>query len=318
MQVLITGAFGNLGAMCIDQALAMGFKVKCFDLKTPANLKAAKAYKGKVETVFGDISDSASLAPLLSNVDAIIHNASVLPPFTENKPKLAWKINVGGVENLIKAAQQHNPKLHFIFPSSVTVYGTPSQNETPRTISDPVTATDHYTQQKLACESLLKESGLAWTIMRVGVSVDARTLTTDWKTFKQLLNVTPNNPLEYVHPKDVARAMCRAVEHSDSIEKVLLIGGGESCQITQFQFLNAALHACGLSLNDNWLGKNTFYTHWMDTTESQSILQYQRYGFSYYQRELDYTLRFARLYLTPIRPLANWALKILIKRATCR
>lgn len=41
MKILITGAFGNLGLMCVDQALQMGFQVKCFDLDNKNSKKLA-------------------------------------------------------------------------------------------------------------------------------------------------------------------------------------------------------------------------------------------------------------------------------------
>lgn len=82
MKVLITGAHGNLGLMCVEQALAMGYQIKCFDLQTPANQKKADEYAGRVENVLGDMRDNSMLQLLVDGVDAIIHNASLLPPMT--------------------------------------------------------------------------------------------------------------------------------------------------------------------------------------------------------------------------------------------
>ena len=45
MKVLITGAFGNLGLKCVEQALEFGFKVRCFDLNTPLNRKLYNDFK---------------------------------------------------------------------------------------------------------------------------------------------------------------------------------------------------------------------------------------------------------------------------------
>ena len=80
MKLLITGAFGNLGMMCVRQSLAMGYAVRCFDVDNPATRERAAEFSGKVETVFGDIRDKAQLENLVAGVDAIIHNASLLPP----------------------------------------------------------------------------------------------------------------------------------------------------------------------------------------------------------------------------------------------
>lgn len=311
-KVLITGAFGNLGLMCVEQAIEFGYEVTCFDLDTPKNKRQAARF-GNVTTVLGDIRDASTLEHSVKDVDAIIHNASVLPPMTDNHPELARSINVDACKTLITLAEGSAKKPVFIFPSSVTVFGEPESNSSLKKAGDPVHPTDNYTQHKVAIENSLKQSSLNWVVLRVGVSVDARTLATDRATFNQLLAVNPDNPLEYVHPKDVAFAMCKAVVRQEAIGKVLLIGGGPSCQISQYQFLSTAFTALGLQLPKSALGTNTFYTHWMDTTESQRILQFQHHDFQHYTQEMTDKLKRIKLLVLPLRGLINRLLPFFLK-----
>ncbi|OUR89843.1 hypothetical protein A9Q81_20820 [Gammaproteobacteria bacterium 42_54_T18] len=313
MKILITGAFGNLGLMCVDRALALGYDVRCFDVCTKKNQKIAQQYGNRIETFFGDIRDSYRLKNVVKGVDGIIHNASILPPLTESNPKFSKDVNVEGTRCLISCAEVENPLMRFIFPSSVTVFGFPSLNEVPRTVLDSVEPTDNYTDHKLTCETMLKESQLEWCVLRVGVSVDSRTLRTDWATFKKLLQVRADNPLEYVHPKDVAFAMCQALIAEDAPKKVLLIGGGQDCQITQKHFLGVAMSACGLTLDSDAFGQDAFYTHWMNTEESQRILQYQAHDVSDYLNEMQVALRRVRILLTPVRPIVNMVFRNVMK-----
>ena len=312
MRVLITGGFGNLGLMCIHQALALGYEVTCFDLENPKNNKQAGNFPS-VTTILGNMLDDAILKTIVDGVDAIIHNASVLPPLTDNNPSLAKKINVDACIKLIQAAERSTKKPVFIFPSSVTVFGEPKSSSSLKHASDPVQATDNYTRHKVAIEDYLKGASLPWVVLRVGVSVDARTLATDRKTFKKLLSVKADNPLEYVHPKDVALAMCKAIDNQQAIGKVLLIGGGPSCQVSQREFLSTAFNSLGLQLPITAHGSETFYTHWMDTTESQAILQFQKHGFKAYIAEMDETLKPIKKLLWPFRWLINRALPSVLK-----
>jgi len=39
MNVLLTGAFGNVGLSTLEELLRQGHQVRCFDLKTRANEK---------------------------------------------------------------------------------------------------------------------------------------------------------------------------------------------------------------------------------------------------------------------------------------
>ena len=305
MKILITGAFGNLGLVCMDRALALGYEVRCFDVYTKRNQKLARQYANRIETFFGDIRDSHRLKTVVRGVDGIIHNASVLPPMSELDSTFAKDVNVEGTRSLVACAAVENPSMRFVFPSSVTVFGLPINNEAPRTVLDPVVPTDHYTDHKLICETILRESQLEWCVLRVGVSVDSRILRTDWSTFKKLLQVRADNPLEYVHPKDVACAMCNALSAQEAPDKIFLIGGGRDCQVTQKHFLGAALNACGLTLDSNTFGQDSFYTHWMNTEESQRILQYQAHDFSDYVYEMQVALKKIRVLLIPVRPIAN-------------
>ncbi|MBD2859853.1 NAD(P)-dependent oxidoreductase [Spongiibacter sp. KMU-158] len=314
MNVLVTGAFGNLGQLCIEQLLADGHQVRCTDIDTPNQRQIVEKSQGRFDIRLGDIRDKALLAELLVDIDAVIHLASLLPPMTERNPSLAYSVNVEASKTLIELAQALPTPPLFIYPSSLTVFG-PSQRDNPiRHSSDPVMTSDNYTAHKIEIERVLHESSLPWIIMRIGVSVDARTLRTERQVFKQLLAVHPDTPMEYVHPRDIALAMSRAVSTPAAIGKTLLLGGGKHCQITHHRFLNAAFKAMGLPQKPGIHGQDSYYTHWLDTHESQALLQYQRSAFEEYENELAVTFSRVRKLTTPIRPLLKWLMPKLLRR----
>ncbi len=284
-RVLVTGAFGNLGLAVIRELTTRGHPVSVLVRDRPANRRVARRWGGLLDGVtWGDVR-TADVDALVAPVDAVVHLAGVLPPRTETSPELAEDINVRGTMRLIDAVERAAHAPLFVYPSSVTVYGLPSLPIL-RTADEPVHPSDHYTRHKIAIETRLREGSARFAILRVGVSVDARTLTTDPGTFRQLLRTAPDNPLEHVHPADVATAMAACVDAPDAVGKVLLIGGGEGCRITQHEFLDAVFAAAGLRLPRDLLGGEAFYTHWMDTAESNAILGYQTHTFADYRDEL--------------------------------
>lgn len=305
MNILITGAFGNLGQMCVDSALKQGYRVRCFDLDSNQNQKVKRRYNSRCEVFLGDIRNTQLHSELLEGIDAVIHNASLLPPLSETQAELAEAINVDATRALIRSMEACSQSPRFVFPSSVTVFGKSFPGESVKTLSDSVSFSDNYTRHKLAIEQTLKGSSLSWVILRVGVAVDARTLKTDRATLRQLLNIHPESPLEFVHPKDVALAMCNAVKSVPANHRTLLIGGGKGCQINHYRFLKTAFTALSLTLPYNATSKERYYTHWMDSTEAQELLEFQHHTFEDYEREMAQKMRLIRIGIWPLRPLLN-------------
>lgn len=310
-RLLVTGAFGNLGEMVIDEARKQGLAVLAADLDTPRNRRAARRLGVDDSTWWGDIRNLDTDA-VLGDLCGVVHLAAVLPPVTDNAPELAHSINVGATLRLIESMERASSCAVLIYPSSVTVYGRPAPPLRLHRTDDPTTATDNYSAHKIAVEQLLRESSLDWVALRVGVAVDARRLGADVATMRRLFRVAPDNPLEYVHPRDVALAMVNAIRRPRAHRRILNIGGGESCRVTHHQFLSAAMDALGIGLPRELLGNDPYYTAWMDTAESQSILQYQRHSFANYRAEMSLRLLWARRVLTPFRPVARWGLRRLL------
>lgn len=311
--VLVTGAFGNLGQMVLKALQQRGFRAIAMDLDSARNHKIANRMRPLYDqAVWGDIR-STDFTPFMDKVNAIIHLAALLPPLTDTAPALAESINVGATLKLIDtiSAAAHKPLL--VFPSSVTVFGYPlltvASSPVQKTIADPVLASDNYTHHKIAIEQRLRNSHLPYCILRVGVSVDARTLAADRTTLKKLLQVAPDNPLEYIHPVDVATAIVNCIGNNEAIGKTLLLGGGDGCRITQHEFLCAALNAAGISLPRELMGTQAYYTHWMDTAESNRILQFQQHTFDDYKQEMQQRLRLIRPLVKPLAPLLATLLK---------
>lgn len=303
--VLVTGACGNLGQMVLRELQARGIAVQAMDLDTPANRKVAQRNPQLYRSVsWGDIR-RRDFSQLVHAVDAVIHLAALLPPATENAAALAEAVNVDATLKLIAAIETATRPPLLVFPSSVTVFGPQVANTAPalKTVNDPVVASDNYTRHKITIEQRLQQGRIPFCILRVGVSVDARTLAADKATLKKLLQVSPDNPLEYIHPIDVATAIVNCIGNTDAIGKTLLLGGGGNCRITQHAFLSAALEAAGISLPRALMGNDTYYTHWMDTAESNRILRFQQHTFDDYREEMRQRLRLVRPLVKPLAPL---------------
>src|SRR6478735_5154782 len=215
--VLVTGAFGNLGQMLLAELKQHGHRVLALDLDNPANRKvAARLQPLYDELAWGDLR-SVDFKPLLQGCIAVIHLAAVLPPVTERAPALAYDINVTATLRLIADIEGRIIKPLLVYPSSVTVFGFPEPATRLMQATDPVQPTDHYTRHKVEVEQHLAASVIPWSVLRVGVSVDSRTLGADLQMVRKLFQVAPDNPLEYVHPCDVATAMVSAINNPRAV-----------------------------------------------------------------------------------------------------
>ena len=282
--VLLTGAFGNVGQYCLEYLLAAGHTVVALDRKSPGAEKVAKGFGDRIRVSWGDITKEADLAAALEGVDTVIHLAAVIPPVTETNKALATKVNVDATLSLIKLIESSESCNRFIFASSVAVHGKDQTvREPPLTPESPYMPDDHYGETKLACELAIKESSLDWTVLRIcvspPVSIDFIAGNHD---HKMIFDISPDCRIEYVHPQDCALGFANAVDTDESIKRILLLGGGESCQVNGLDFNNGLISALNVPPMPRDVfdpGKPSFYGDYMDTAESQRILQYQQHSF---------------------------------------
>ena len=227
MRVLVTGAFGRIGQEGVERLLEEGHSVIAFDVPNRRNQRAARRFEGRVETVWGDIRSPEAIGPCVEQCDAIIHNAGVLAPVSENHPELAHAVNVGGTQNILDAKRRRESPPVIVFASSLSVCGLRTPGGPPLTGADPAIGTDNYTSNKAECERLLQESGLPYVIFRIGVSVGVKAAAGDLSpdVFRMLFGINPDTRMEWVHPEDVALAQVRAIETPGAFGKILMIGG---------------------------------------------------------------------------------------------
>ncbi|HUT76391.1 MAG TPA: NAD(P)-dependent oxidoreductase [Polyangia bacterium] len=306
MLVTVTGALGSLGAVVVEALVAAGHRVRGLDRDGRAARKRARRLPSGVEVLLGDVRDPALLDKAFQGAGAVFHGAGVLPPFTDDHPAEAESINVGGTRAALEALARTAPGALLIFPSSVTVYGPTQSLPPPRRADDPLLPTDGYSRHKAACEEIVRAAPGPWSILRVGVAVDANPFRVDRRTLAGLFEVRADNRIELVHPRDLARAVIRLVERPAAWNRVLNIGGGPSCRIQLIDLFDGLFGAAGLGpLPAAAFGDGEYYTDWLDTVESQALLDYQRAGFDEIRAEAAHRLRRVRPLVRVLRPLAR-------------
>jgi nucleoside-diphosphate-sugar epimerase len=307
MRVLLTGAFGNIGAATLRELLAAGHSVRCFDLASSATRRAARAFSGRCEFFWGDITRAGDVARAVEGQDAVIHDAALIPPQSERMPELTQRVNVDGTRNVVAACEAQPDKPRLIFASSISVFGPSSPDRPPpRRADEPMVATDHYSHSKVAAEQIVRASSLDWIVVRFGATPPEVASLSSERDLEQFFRTDPDNRVEYLHPRDAAVAQANAVKCDEAVHKVMLIGGGESCRIRLRDLNDAYFEASGIgTFPDSAFGKEPYYTDWMDTEESQRLLHFQSHSWEDHRRALMHQLRFVRpfyrLFRKPIR-----------------
>jgi nucleoside-diphosphate-sugar epimerase len=163
-RILVTGSVGQIGSELTielrrrygaDNIVATGHRTK------PS---AALCEDGPFE--FIDVTRRETLEAVVQryNVDTIYHMAAVLSAVGEEKPHLAWNVNINGLYNVLEVTRER--KLARVFcPSSIAVFGpeTPRDHTPQETILRPTTM---YGVSKVAGELLCD-----YYVQRFGVDV---------------------------------------------------------------------------------------------------------------------------------------------------
>lgn len=275
--VLLTGASGTIGSEILNQLIGKDdVSLTVFDLKTPKSEKIFKPYLAKANFVFGDISNQDDVARVSKNKDVVIHLAAIIPPLADNKPDLAYKVNVKGTENLLKSLEKHSPDAFFMFSSSVSVYGDRVENPNIR-VGDPLNPSvgDGYARTKIECEEIIQKSPMKWTIFRLGAIMK------NHKISKLMFHMPLNTTLEICTPEDTARAFVNGIDKQNELEgRIFNLSGGKQCTTSYEDFLQRSFNLYGLGkLNfkpNTFAAQNFHCGFYADGDELERILHFRR------------------------------------------
>jgi UDP-glucose 4-epimerase len=278
-------------------------QVCCFDKKTLRNRIIARAFRQQAKIIFGDIRHRNDLISILEGQDVVIHLAGMLPPQIEQYPDLSYEINVKGTQNIIDILQSQPAPPFFIYASSNAVHGINPNRSRLVKASDPLIASDHYSKQKIECEKLIHDSRLDWVILRISSAIPLRFYSTN----SMLFNISLNTRIEFTHPYDVALAIANCIGNKSVYGKTLLIGGGPRCQMIYRDMIQSLLECAQIGMfPDCAFSTAPYYTDWMDTQESESLLHYQQHTFNDFLSDFRKLIGWRKSGLYLLRPLIQW------------
>ncbi len=303
-KILLTGATGNIGSHTLAELLRRGSGVRAFLHDTPAR-RRQRALPPRAEVAWGDIRDPSSVERAARGVDAVIHLATVIPPGSEENLAYAREVNVEGTRNVVAACRAQPEPPRLLFSSTFDVHGHTLWRKRPRRITDPLEATDAYTGHKIACEDLVREAGLRWCIFRFS-DVPILGLRDPHPI---MFEIGLHNRIEALHADDAALAIANALETPEVWGRSLFVAGGERCQLTYREYLTRLLGAMGLDmLPDEAFSAKEYATDWVDSSESQALLHYQRHSFDDIAAAIAATLGWKRRLVPLAQPLARAAM----------
>src|SRR6516164_3606223 len=149
-RILVTGAMGQIGSELVP-ALRERFGLDAVVASDLRIMPRERPSRGIYEHL--DCTQAPQILELTRRyeVGTIYHLAALLSAVAEDKPHVAWSINMGGLYNVLEVARQYRCKVFF--PSSIGAFGpsTPRDRTPQVTIQRPTTM---YGVTKVAGELL--------------------------------------------------------------------------------------------------------------------------------------------------------------------
>lgn len=141
--ILVTGSKGLIGRALCRYLRQANIAFKEFDSRLPTHYQH-----------FDDIKNTEKLQAQVGDCQGIIHLAGISRVIDgENNPNLCWETNVGGTEQLLRAAYLSHCRPWVLFASSREVYG--QQKKLPVVESVLPQPLNTYARSKLVAENLM-------------------------------------------------------------------------------------------------------------------------------------------------------------------
>src|SRR5690606_2509577 len=146
-RIMITGALGQIGSELVGKMRSIYGN----DNVLAMDIRQSSDQSGPFEIL--DVTDAQRMHELAKDfgADTMVHMAALLSATAEEKPLLAWNLNMGGLVNALEASRELG--MQFFTPSSIGAFGpsTPKKNTPQDTLQRPTTM---YGVNKVAGELL--------------------------------------------------------------------------------------------------------------------------------------------------------------------
>lgn len=146
-RIMITGALGQIGSELTGRLR----EIYGADNVLATDIRPSDDMSGPFEIL--DVTDAQKMHDLAKDfrADTLMHMAAILSATAEEKPLLAWNLNMGGLVNALEASRELG--MQFFTPSSIGAFGpsTPKTNTPQDTLQRPTTM---YGVNKVAGELL--------------------------------------------------------------------------------------------------------------------------------------------------------------------
>ncbi len=299
-KVLVTGACGNIGANVVDLLVQRGYAVCGLDLDNRKNRQTVGRWGADVDLRFGSICDPELIAESVPGMDHVIHLAAVVPPATDVDQALGYAVNVVATRSIIATCEAQSCPPRLTFTSTAAIWGRNDEVEGPRRADETISPSDNYTRQKAECEAMIRASTLDAVIFRIAMTPPVALAAVSPFVF----DMHPDMRVEFTHPKDQALGLVNSLVLTDEVVgRTLLLGGGARNRYRYCEWLNMVFETVGMPpAPRSAFGDALFLTDWVNSEESQALLDYQRHDLESYLKELSAELGLARHLVRGIGP----------------
>ena len=292
-RVLLTGATGNWGRVTLSAFREHPeYAVRAFALPSATDRAVIAEYNDmeNLEVYWGDLTRYGDVARAVDGVDVVLHVGAVVSPLADANPGLARRVNVGSMQNIIRAVRA------LPDPGAVAVVGIGSVAQTGDRqephhwgrVGDPIRVSqfDEYGQTKVIAEKLLVDSGLprwAW-LRQTGIFHSAMLEIRD-----PIMTHSPfAGVMEWVSAEDAARLLVNLASldvPEEFWQGIYNIGGGEGWRLTNWELQLAISGALGVRdvrrwYDRNWFATRNFHGQWYaDSDRLEELVPFRRDSF---------------------------------------
>ena len=229
--ILVTGGTGLVGSHVVEQARQKGFRVRAL-VRSPDSAKQLSEWGAELAT--GDLSDAESLRQAVQGATVIVHCAAKVGDWGPTDSYRA--VNVGGLEQLLLAAERTGSLKRFIHISSLGVYQARDHYGTDESEEPSTTGIDGYTLTKVEAERLVlrhvNEQQLPAVVLRPGFIYGPRDRSVLPRLLERLkTNVfaflgSPEKLMNNTYVKNLAGAVFLAMDRDVAVGQVYNITDG--------------------------------------------------------------------------------------------